>query len=141
MNSFCLLCPCRGRSFSRGCPSTYVFDDSLQFKHLYTVPSRSIKSSSLFPLTLKLISVFVLGTFLVSGQYLSHCVLCLGSQACCTYKVAFLLRGKRQSPTFSTDLIHITQSVHFRRRQLWSGSLLPSALLHPFLTKQTLKCF
>lgn len=56
----------------------------------------------------------------------------------CLYICVFKDPGKIQPPTSLSYLCRVTQSACFRRRPLWSGSPLPSALPYPFLTSQTL---
>jgi len=86
------------------------FNDSPQWNLFCKEPSRTVRNSSLLALPL----------------WLHICV--------------FKDPGKIQAPTSPSYLYHVTQSAHFRRRPLWSGSPLPSALPYPFLTSQTLWC-
>jgi len=80
------------------------------------VRSRSIRKCCLLPLTLKLISVSALVGLLACACPLDSvfptvsCTM-LGSEACCNYKVAFVLRAKASLPL--SALIYSTSSgVH-----------------------------
>lgn len=114
MNNFLLIA--EADPFPEIVPQPRVFNDCLQFNHPYIVPSRSIRTSSLLSLTLKLISVFALGALLVSAcplDSLSATVSCtvLGSEACCSYEVAFVL-GAKASLSLSPLTYSMSLGVH-----------------------------
>lgn len=131
MNNFLPTMSSRNRSFSRDCPLTCVFNDSLQFNHLCTVLSRSIRNSSFLPLILKLISVSTLGALLVSACPLisvsptvSWTV--LGPGSCCSYEVAFVLRAKP-----SLSLYPLTYTVSHGVHTLCKDNYDQAAFLFP----------